>query len=168
MAMTAQQYTRWTRWWRTRPRAVEGLLAVNRVLTYLCYLLYPLLLVLAALTDAELFARVFLVPFSGFVAVSLVRRAVNAPRPYEALDIEALMRKDTRGRSFPSRHVFSIFVIAASWSLVSVPLGIALGVSGCLMAAIRVLGGVHFPRDVIAGAACALVWCAIWYGLLPW
>jgi membrane-associated phospholipid phosphatase len=41
-------------------------------------------------------------------------------------------------------------------------------ISGCAMAAIRVVGGVHWPRDVIAGAACALVLAAIGYAVIPW
>lgn len=166
--MTAEQYTRWTSGLRARPGALRALVAANRVLKYLCYLLYPLLLVLAAIDGAALFWRVLLVPALGFALETALRRVVNAPRPYEALQIEPLVAKSTRGRSFPSRHVFSIFMIAASWLLVSVPLGAALLALSCLMAASRVLFGVHFPRDVVAGAALALAFAAVGYLAVPW
>ena len=57
-----------------------------------------------------------------FAAVTLFRKAVNAPRPYETLGIDPLIEKDTAGRSFPSRHTFSLFMIAATW-LVAQPGG---------------------------------------------
>lgn len=103
------------------------------------------------------------VPAAGFLLVSLVRRAVNAPRPYEALGINPLINKDTRGRSFPSKHVFSSFCIASCWTVWCAPAGCALLAAACCIAAARVLGGVHWPRDVVTaallGLTCgALVW----------
>ncbi len=61
------------------------------------------------------------------------------------------------GESFPSRHVFSVFVIAMAFYYTCVPVGVVLTVFGVLMAAVRVAGGVHFPRDVAAGAAVGIV-----------
>lgn len=56
------------------------------------------------------------------------------------------------GKSFPSRHTFSAFAIAASWFVASVPVAVVLLVAAGVLAVCRVLGGVHFPRDVVAGA----------------
>ena len=53
---------------------------------------------------------------------------------------------------FPSRHAFSAFAIAASWFAASVPVAVVLLVAAGALAVCRVLGGVHFPRDVVAGA----------------
>ena len=106
-----------------------------------------------------------------FVLVSLFRKWHDAPRPYEALDIDPLIAKDTRGKSFPSRHVFSVFVIAVAASLLSPVATAALCLAGLVMAYIRVVGGVHFPRDVIAGALIGVIFgaigLAIWRGLVP-
>ena len=49
---------------------------------------------------------------SVFVGLSVVRKIINAPRPYEKFDMPPVLEKDTKGKSFPSRHVFSVFIIA--------------------------------------------------------
>jgi hypothetical protein len=97
-------------------------------------------------------------PGSGFLLVSLFRSRFNAPRPYEALDIIPLMEKDKHGQSFPSRHVFSIFVIAMTLLRLCAPLGWALLCCGMVLAWCRVILGVHFPRDVIAGGIAGILW----------
>ena len=62
------------------------------------------------------------------------------------------MEKETRGQSFPSRHALSAAVLAAVWLSFYPAVGgvmVAVTVAICVL---RVLAGVHFPRDVIAGA----------------
>ncbi|MFR2587027.1 MAG: phosphatase PAP2 family protein, partial [Adlercreutzia equolifaciens] len=71
---------------------------------------------------------------------------------YERCAISPLIVRDGAGESFPSRHAFSAFAIAASWFAAAVPVALALLAVAALLAVCRVLGGVHFPRDVIAGA----------------
>ena len=160
--MTSEQYARWTAPLRARPALLRLLLLANRLLTYLGYLLYPLLVVLVAASgNMAWLARTIAVPAASFAAVTLARARLNRPRPYEVLDIDPLIHKDTRGRSFPSRHVFSIFMIAMSWLAWCAPVGVALLVLSTAMAVVRVLGGVHWPRDVVAGAlvgvACGIL-----------
>jgi membrane-associated phospholipid phosphatase len=88
-----------------------------------------------------------------FVLGTLLRAAINRPRPYEALNFTPLFPKDTKGQSMPSRHCFSAAAIVAAAFTVWVP----LGVTACLLAAVvavtRVLTGVHYPSDVLAGLA---------------
>ena len=57
----------------------------------------------------------------------------------------------------PSRHIFSMFMIAMGWLVFWPPMGWTLLVVGVLLAVIRVLGGVHFPRDVLVGALCGII-----------
>ena len=106
------------------------------------------------------FWRVLLVPAVTFVLVSLFRRKFNAPRPYEKWPVKPLIPKDTKGNSFPSRHVFSIYIIAMAAWYVCPPLGVILCVAGVFLAAARVIGRVHFVKDVVAGALIA-VGCGI-------
>ena len=105
-------------------------------------------------------------PAVTFAALSVFRAVYNAPRPYEQ-GIDSLMKKNTAGHSFPSRHVFSAFMIAVTWYAVYPGVGIALLTVGALLAAIRVVGGVHYPRDVIAGAAVGIAASLIGYWLIP-
>lgn len=155
--MTAETYAALSAPFRRSPAALWALRWGNKLLTLSCYLLYPALLLWAALGRDPRFLRLVLVPGVSFVLVSLFRRACDSPRPYEVLDIDPLIARDKKGESFPSRHVFSVFVIAAAWGYVCPPVGAALLAVGVLLALARVVGGVHFPRDVLAGAGIGLL-----------
>lgn len=150
--MTAEQYERWSAWWRAHKGALKALLAVNRGLRYLGYLMYPLLLVLVAIFDLPSLPKLVVVPLLGFLVVSGFRAAFDAPRPYELLDMDPLIKKATVGQSMPSRHLFSMAMIAMCWLYWCAPVGVVLLLLCAVMGYIRVVGGVHFPRDVIAGA----------------
>ena len=86
-----------------------------------------------------------------FFIVGFVRMKINAPRPYELYDFYLVKPKERSGRSFPSRHAYSVFVIAVVAFAYSVPLGAALLTLGVCLSVSRVLLGIHFPRDVITG-----------------
>lgn len=150
--MTAEQYERWSAWWRAHEGALKALLAVNRGLRYLGCLMYPLLLVLVTIFDLPSLPKLVVVPLLGFLVVSGFRAAFDAPRPYELLDIDPLIKKTTVGQSMPSRHLFSMAMIAMCWLYWCAPVGVVLLLLCVVMGYIRVVGGVHFPRDVIAGA----------------
>ena len=154
--MTARQYARISAPFR-QDSTKKVLLAANRAMTWGCYLAYPILLLVLAIHRDGRFWRALLVPGISFVLLSLVRRALNFPRPYEALDIDPLIHKDTKGKSMPSRHVFSIFVIAMTFLWIVPWLGIVLLILGAALACVRVIGGVHFPRDVLVGAAVGIL-----------
>lgn len=159
---TARQYARWTAGLRTHPRARAAVLGANRWLKVPCYVLYPLLLALTwfgvgCIPAGATFWHALLAPVMGFALETALRAWLDAPRPYELLAIDPLVHKGTHGKSFPSRHVFSAFVIATCWLSYSVPVGCALAAAGTVLAVARVLGGVHFPRDVVAGAVLGIV-----------
>ena len=92
-----------------------------------------------------------------FLAVSAVRFLINAPRPYELYDFYEKKPKDKHGKSFPSRHVYSAFVIATLAFVYSSPLGVSLALIGVSLATARVLLGIHFIRDVVAGALIGII-----------
>lgn len=92
-----------------------------------------------------------------FVFVSVMRKLIGAPRPYELYGFYEVKPKEKAGQSFPSRHVFSAFIIATLAIPVSVWLGAAALVMGCALAAARVLLGMHFIRDVAAGALAGVL-----------
>ena len=90
-----------------------------------------------------------------FIAVSVMRKLINAKRPYEVYSLDRMneeFRRAKRGESFPSRHVFSAFCIGTLIMQWSVILGASVILLGVLIAAVRVMLGVHFTRDVIVGA----------------
>lgn len=167
-AMDAGEYEKLSQWWRERPKATSALVAVNRVLTGVGWVAYPLLIVLLALFQPAYLPRMVLVPLAGFLLVTVMRASVDEKRPYEELDIRPLIAKDKRGESFPSRHCFSMTMIALSWLVVCPPAGALLLVASVVMAYVRVVGGVHFPHDVVVGMAIAAAFAVIgFWGLSP-
>lgn len=95
-----------------------------------------------------------------FVILSVLRVLINSQRPYEVFDIPEfyeLREKRKSGRSFPSRHVFSAFLIGVLWIPYALPFGIAAILLGILMAAERVARGIHFVKDVLVGAVIGIL-----------
>lgn len=143
----------------------QQLRRTDRVLTGIGYVAYPALLIYVAIVRPSLLPVCIIVPAASFLIITGLRALINAERPYESTDAPNLLDKQTKGKSFPSRHVASLFIIASSWLLVCEPVGMALCIVGCAMAAIRVKGGAHHTRDVVAGAVFAFVLCAVGYAL---
>ena len=148
-----ERYDRWTAPLRARPGTVVRLNCANRLLTalfYVAYLVLGAVLVLRG-TPAAL-VPLAAVPGVGFAVLSLLRRRFDCPRPYEVCGIEPLISREGSGRSFPSRHAFSAAVIALAWASTSPVAAACLLACTAALAWCRVLGGVHFPRDVVVGA----------------
>jgi membrane-associated phospholipid phosphatase len=144
-----------------RPRLVFALRiagAVAVILVALAFLYAELLLLLFG----DYVGAALLLVYSGvpFLAVSLMRVTIDCKRPYEVFDMPELVKIKAQrksGRSFPSRHVFSAFLIGTLWCIYSVPLGIACMILGAYIAVERVALGIHFPKDVIAGGAIGVL-----------
>lgn len=138
-------------------RSATVLTVANRVLTVLFYGAYAVLLVVVALQRPVELVPLAFVPGLAFVLVSAVRRHLNAPRPYDLSDVPPLIAREGEGCSFPSRHAFSAFAIAGCWFSASAPMAAGLLACAAALAWCRVLGGVHFPRDVVVGALIGIV-----------
>ena len=77
--------------------------------------------------------------------------------------IVPLLDRDSPGQSMPSRHVFSATSISMACLHASLSVGVILLVLSVLLGLVRVLGGVHYPKDVLVGYACGLVWGVIFF-----
>ncbi len=165
--MTAQQYHIMTSHIRKHPWMMSLIRIANRATTLAVYLIYTVYVLAQLFQQDSRLVETIAVPAVFFVLLSVARDKCNAHRPYEVLDIQPIIQKNTKGHSFPSRHVFSVFIIAAVIAQQVLWLGIVLGIIGVLISVLRVIGGVHFPRDVLAGAcigiACGLLGCQIIY-----
>ena len=93
----------------------------------------------------------------GLALVTLMRKAINAPRPYELYTFYEKKPKKKSGNSFPSRHAYSAFVIATLFFTESIAIAIILLVFALGMCVSRVLLGIHFIRDVMAGALIGVI-----------
>ena len=135
--------------------------AAGKAATGIMYAAYPLLLAGYALSgENRHLLYTILIPGIGFVLLTTIRARINRPRPYETWQIDPLIHKDTKGKSMPSRHVFSSAVISMAWFPVSAAAGIFFLFLSAGAALIRVLGGVHYPSDVIVGFLAGIL-CGI-------
>ena len=141
------------------PQLLQLMRVFNRIMTVLMPLAYMALLGTAFMNKGlgNDFYAYILVPALGFVLLTLVRKWINQPRPYEAWEIIPLLDKDSSGNSMPSRHVFSATIISMACLHANLPVGLVLLVLSALLGLVRVLGGVHYPKDVLVGCACGLL-----------
>jgi len=148
-----------------KPFLLSLLRTFNRFMTVVMPIVYLTLLATSYFQEGlgkQVLIYVF-VPATGFVILSLLRKKINAPRPYEEWTIKPLLDRDSPGQSMPSRHVFSATIISMACIHASLSLGIILLVLSVLLGLVRVLGGVHYPKDVVVGYICALVWGVIFF-----
>ncbi len=150
--MNEQNYHAVQTWFRAHPAALQALLVGNKVLSTVVYLVYGVLLLVLLLTRDSRLWRALLVPAAVFLGGSALRRKLNFPRPYEVYHTPSLDNKTRAGQSFPSRHMFSASVLTACAFWLCPPLGWVMLGTTALLAPLRVLIGVHFLRDVAAGA----------------
>ena len=151
----------------------KGIHIANKLCTGVMYLAYPVLLVYMYFNAHRIssffqFEKVLFVPAVSFVLLSIFRKLVNRPRPYEEFDVPPVIKKDTKGHSFPSRHVFSATMIAMTFLLHSpfFVLGVIFLVVSLLLAVVRVVSGVHYISDVVAGIVVAVVAAVIGFLLI--
>ena len=148
-----------------KPFLLSLLRAFNRFMTVVMPIIYLTLLATTYLQEGlgeQALIYVF-VPASGFVILSFLRKKINAPRPYEVWEIIPLLDRDSPSQSMPSRHVFSATIISMACLHASLSVGLTLLVLSALLGLVRVLGGVHFPKDVVVGYMCALVWGVLFF-----
>ena len=157
--MGPQQYRKVYTWFAARPAAWTALRLANRLLPWVSAGAYLALLGLLAARWAAgegggwLLAKSVLAPGAAFVGGSALRAALDRPRPYQQPGFIPLLPKETGDKSFPSRHALSGAVIAMAWLPVNPAVAGVLTVSALAICVTRVLAGVHWVRDVAAGAA---------------
>ncbi|WP_455168339.1 phosphatase PAP2 family protein [Streptococcus sp.] len=150
---------------KNKPFLLRSLRAFNRFMTVVMPIVYLTLLAITYLQEGlgkKIWIYLF-IPASGFVILSLLRKKLNAPRPYEVWEIVPLLDRDSPGQSMPSRHVFSASIISIACMHASLTMGMICLTLSAFLGLVRVLGGVHYPKDVVVGYICALVWGVLFF-----
>lgn len=151
------------------PTLLFLLRSFNRLMTVAMPLVYLILLVTTYLQLGlgQQVGVYVLIPASGFVILSFLRKKINAPRPYEVWEIVPLLDRDSPSQSMPSRHVFSATIISMAYFHASLAVGVILLLLSAILGLVRVLGGVHYPKDVVVGYICGLVWGVLFFLFRP-
>lgn len=165
--MSEFSYIKLNRFMLAHPRLSKISVFLCRAITLTYYIIYPLLVFLNFFLHGTDVIRPTLVPFISLLILTAVRAKLNLPRPYEQFDITPLYNKKSSGKSFPSRHTFSVFIISFTLYFYVHPIvfGVLLALS-IMLAVLRVLIGVHLVRDVMAGFLFAVISALIGYALI--
>ena len=148
-----------------RPFLLSLLRTFNRFMTAVMPMIYLTLLATTYLQQGlgKQVGIYLFIPASGFVILSLLRKKINDPRPYEVWEIIPLLDRDSPGQSMPSRHVFSATIISMACLHASLSVGVILLVLSAFLGLVRVSGGVHYLKDVVVGYIFGLVCGVIFF-----
>lgn len=129
----------------------------SHLVTVLSVAAFAYLAIISAKSSVTRLVELCIILGVPFFTTTLLRRKINAPRPYELYGFYPAPPKRKQGLSFPSRHAFSAFAIGTALCFYSPILGGILLLLAALMCTARVLLGIHFIRDVVCGALVGIV-----------
>ncbi len=157
--MTKNRYVKIVRFFSKNYAANLLLRIIYMVLPLSMFIAYPCMLVIEffILGISKEWLKLLLIPLGTLLLVSLLRVIINAERPYERYGIPSVFRKETKGKSMPSRHTASAFVIALTFFYGNRIVGTVALVFALLIELSRILAGAHFIRDVVVGALIGIV-----------
>lgn len=155
--MNRNKYEIITSFFKNNKAANTALKIIYKYLPMLIFILYPIGIVWVFFKQSEILFQFVLVPLSVFLMVTALRKLINEQRPYEKYGIEPVFAKDTKGKSMPSRHTASAFIISIAMLRINPYLGIGFLVVSFVIMFSRVLAGVHYIRDVFVGMTISIV-----------
>lgn len=151
----------------TMVKSLHDILPVIMMISYPMQLFYLLFKdgFITGLTSVE-FLKFTLIPLALLILITIIRHIYNAKRPYEVYDFEPVVKNKTVGRSFPSRHTASAFIIAMAFLYLNTKLGVIMLILATLTGVTRVISGAHFIKDVVGGAVISIIFGAICFFLI--
>lgn len=158
--MKEEQYKFLSEFFTATKSRTNTIKALHDILPAIMMIFYPLQLIYLLITDGfknEVFLKATFIPLFVLILVTVIRYIVNAKRPYEVYNYTPAVQKNTKGKSFPSRHTASAFIIALAFLYIDTKIGVVMLFLAVAIALTRVLSGVHFIRDVIGGALISLI-----------
>jgi undecaprenyl-diphosphatase len=133
-------------------------------LQYFLAALFPLFLYLSAYSNQEKLAIGWITATSILVArfgvIEAIRLWYRRPRPFFALPVHKLLSNDwfysDMEPSFPSGHAAFFFAMAGAVYFYNGTWGTGFFISAVLMNISRIIAGVHYPSDTLAGAVVGI------------
>ncbi len=133
----------------------KPIIIINKISPQIMMILfYGLMPVLVLARDWKVIAFAAF-PLIELILVTKFRDKIDRPRPFDVLDVVPL-EKHSSGHSFPSLHCSSSFVITMSLYYIHPVLGVLGLIVSVFVALSRLLAGVHYPSDILAGIAIGI------------
>lgn len=149
--MTKERYIALMNFWQTRATLLSVASGIQKFLEIAVYIIYPIFILYLLIKGDKFWIYSLLDCGIFFAAISLLRKLLNKPRPYEKYGVLPAVAKETKGCSFPSRHAFSAGIIAINLLAVNLLAGFTVLGFAVLISVLRVLLGFHFIRDTVCG-----------------
>ncbi|MDY4812244.1 MAG: phosphatase PAP2 family protein [Ruminococcus sp.] len=124
---------------------------IYKFLPLVLFVAYPIMIIYLLIVWDLRFIRVITIPAFTFLAVTVMRILINRPRPYERYSFTPVFPKDTKGKSFPSRHTASAFIISYAFLYINPVLGVISMVISAFLSFLRPVVGIHYVSDIVAG-----------------
>lgn len=93
--------------------------------------------------------------FANMLIADLIKEVSHISRPYLVLPIHHLLTDNSY--AFPSGHTTFMFALATGVYAYDKKFAVALYIFGLLIGVARVMGGVHWPSDILGGALIRFV-----------
>jgi undecaprenyl-diphosphatase len=143
--------------------AVKTAVVITKLSQKVFLLIYACGLVLAvckSLSNTKMLTAVmyFICTFAALAVNSVLRKVINAPRPFKRENIKQYINHEDSG-SFPSNHAASAMVIAICCGMTIILYNMNIGIA-CMAVLVvmavctgisRIMVGVHYPIDVAVG-----------------
>lgn len=142
---------------KSRKNTLKVLKALYKTLPAIVIVTYPVMLIFKIFEGFSWdFILMIGVPAGTLLIVTALRKLIDRERPYIKYGTEPLIHKKNTGESFPSRHTASAFIIAMSAFSLSPVLAVILLFIAAVIGLTRILAGVHFVSDILAGMAISV------------
>lgn len=92
-----------------------------------------------------------------WVTANLLKIIISRPRPFLVLENAAPLIDSAAGNAFPSGHAAFFFALATAVWVWDRPVGLWLFAAAVLISLARVVAGLHWPSDILAGVALGML-----------
>ena len=156
--MNKERYLSLIHWAGEQPARKKIFCFLNRSLPIVIGGIYILCLLGCLFVYPVLFFRLALRPALCFLTVTVLRKILKFPRPYDVYGYIPLCdHHPGKGCSFPSRHTASAAIIALEIFHLWRGIGAIILLFALLVGLLRILCGNHFIKDVLSAYGIALL-----------
>lgn len=129
---------------------------ISSISAYVFFIIYFLAVLYLLIFDYNKLIRVLLVPAFTVLLNIFLRKVFKAKRPFDELNINKMIEHKSN-YSFPSNHCVCSMIISVSIIYINIKLGFIMIILTIFTALSRIMTGLHYPSDVVAGLIIGLI-----------